>query len=88
MGADGHIRIYDKEKVDAKANELDCNKPTFWYETSWTCNGKLAYLAYWGDNMLLDVSEPDDDWDNEQQKKLKLWANENAILVDDQEVWT
>jgi hypothetical protein len=88
MGADGHIRIYDADAVKAKANELGCVIPTFWYECDWLCNGKKALIAYWGDNLLTAVPWPDGVWDDEKQKELKEWANEHAVIVDDQEVWT
>lgn len=140
MGADGHIAIYDYEKVEAfllsahahykpkykrqeftleqrveaeafasekkscvssscggystnriteeaqnfyvSYQDLQDTEPHYWpgYICDWTCNGKRACIVYWGDNIYSDPFEGCE-W-------LQEWANENALLVKDQEVWT
>lgn len=66
MGADGHIRIYDLDKIEAYCekrkdkyvHEKSYDKrtklvPVRWpsYTCDWTCNGKRCCLVYFGDNI-------------------------------------
>ncbi len=125
MGADGHIAIYDWEKVNTFLQAEENWQPrykcrdfqtkdeanafaqtyngnvrsngscfvvwyydqrdkvqAYWpgYVCSWTCNGKHACIVYWGDNI--------DSYPFEGLEWLKEWADANALLVEDQEVWT
>lgn len=88
MGADGHIAIYDAEKVTqilAEINEglTECGH-VWWpgYFCDWTCNGKPAAIVYWGDNIM--------EWPFDSPKlwELERRANAEALLVENQEVWT
>ena len=98
MGADGHICIYDAGKVDAKARELGAVRddgrvdlPYGWYRCAWKCNGKDALVAYWGDSPnCYDATQPGELMCNDGPTTgaLMVWANENAVLVENQEVWT
>ena len=74
--SDGDIVSLDFE------DETKPREPFTWpgYICDWTCNGKRACLVYWGDNLDRDPFE-DCEW-------LREWADANALLVADQEVWT
>lgn len=61
MGADGHIAIYDADKVRAILAEVNAKHGLcehdegsayfcgYWCD--WTCNGRHAAIGYYGDNV-------------------------------------
>jgi len=99
MGADGHIRFYDQGKVDKICGEINLkhglkgNKQVHFpgYKCNFRVNGQPCYLIYW-------ESQSMDSWHNWDFQETKTFlrikkefenrCNAEAILVEDQEVWT
>jgi hypothetical protein len=80
LAIDNDLVGYDEIRV--RYYDEDDKEPPHWpgYVCDWTCNGKQACLVYWGDNL--------DTYPFEGCEWLEEWADSNACLVPDQEVWT
>lgn len=99
MGADGHIAYFDREKVNQIQKEIEekyNTKEVYFngYSPEYEVNGKKVLLAYWGDNASwcgwgAEGSQLNDYEENSEAVKefAKRIATE-AIVVEDQEVWT
>lgn len=97
MGADGHIRFYDKLKVDKICRELRIKHKYSVHFPGIVCdfrvNGQYCYLDYWeaGGNMKSHVDQYYLAFPKEKKyiwNEFKQRLNSEAILVDDLEIWT
>lgn len=97
MGADGHIKFYDKLKVDKICKELRIkHKYPVRFPLiicNFTVNGKACYLDYWEEGGHINCGLDREYGAYPQHKKyiwdeLKKRCNSEAILVEDVEIWT
>jgi hypothetical protein len=100
MGADGHIKIYDYEKVKAIIDEMNSSLPENeqvdfpGYVCDWECNGKKACLIYWGEPYYTSQFDyAKENWGGDETARAKNMAElesrcAEAVIVRDQEVWT
>lgn len=102
MGANGRIAYFDADKVEKIKKEVREKYPDEkvyfrGYRCDYTVNGRKVVLSYWGDNawcgwgaegsQLRDscwgIDEP-----SEAQKEFAKRIATEAVIVEDQEVWT
>ena len=99
MGADGHIAYFDKNKVKQIKEEVKEKYPhqdfNFdGYECSYTVNNKEVCVSYWdnsahGSKWGAEGSQLSDYYDNnEAQKEFAKRIAAEALIIEDQEVWT
>lgn len=99
MGASGNIAYFDKEKVEQILKEVKKKyRIDNIYFRGFSCkymvDGKEVYLAYWGDNATwchwgAEGSQLNE-WNNgnDGQKEFARRIAEEAIVVENQTVWT
>ena len=103
MGSDGHIRFYDQGKVDRILQEInhkynlkgDHKMKYPGYKCDFRINGQPCYIVYWTCGCAKKDMNSWHDWDfsfnKEELRILKEFedrCNAEAILVEDQEIWT
>ena len=89
MGADGHINIFDYDKIVEHFGEEKTAKflvscyNTYIYEIF----GHDVMTCYYGDNIYVNWSEDIDEGNDNELKEMLDWIEENAQIAS-WEVWT